>query len=288
MNAAPLSVDHNSDVGHVSAAPRLEHPLTEVVAYLDRRERADLIVTDLHMPEVDGWKLCRLVRSREYGPYNDTPILATSAVFCGEEAQSLTAGLGANALLRAPFTSAELIRCVKDLLTGEIPSIKTRLLLIPFPGKRFRGLANCFRRFGYEVLEEPDPELAVKHLEVWKPAVVIIDHDHDGIVLDKVLKRERQAASFNANLVVDIGPLAGKALLSSLFFENNFVVDLLPLAALPELRRLRLRGNEVADISVLMTLEKLLSVDLRNNPLSEGSLALIEEIAKGNIPRVTF
>jgi len=66
------------------------------------------------------------------------------------------------------------------------------------------------------------------------------------------------------------------------------VVDLLPLAALPELRRLRLRGNEVADISVLMTLEKLLSVDLRNNPLSEDSLALIEEIAKGNIPRITF
>ena len=154
----------------------------EVVAYLDRRERADLIVTDLHMPEVDGWKLCRLVRSREYGPYNDTPVLATSAVFCGEEAQSLTAGLGANALLRAPFTSAELIRCVKDLLTGEIPSIRTRLLLIPFPGKKFRGLANCFRRFGYEVLEESDAELALKHLEVWKPAVVIIDHDHQGRV----------------------------------------------------------------------------------------------------------
>jgi len=174
----------------------------EVVAYLDRRERADLIVTDLHMPEVDGWKLCRLVRSREYGPYNDTPVLATSAVFCGEEAQSLTAGLGANALLRAPFTSAELIRCVKDLLTGEIPSIRTRLLLIPFPGKKFRGLANCFRRFGYEVLEESDAELALKHLEVWKPAVVIIDHDHQGRVLDKVLRRERQEASFNANLVV--------------------------------------------------------------------------------------
>lgn len=174
----------------------------DAVAYLDQGERADLLITDLHMPHVDGWKLCRLIRSREYEEYNDIPILATSAVFCGEEAQSLTASLGANALLRAPFTSAELIRCTRELLTGEIPSIRTKLLMLPSPKKPFRGLASCFKRFGYEVLEEPNAKLALKHLEVWKPAVVIVWHGHGEEVLDGVLNRERTEATFTANLVI--------------------------------------------------------------------------------------
>lgn len=174
----------------------------ELVAYLDRGERADMIITDLHMPTLDGWKLCRLIRSREYRPYNDVPILATSAVFFGEEAQSLTAGLGANALLRAPFTSAELIRCTRELLTGEVPSIKTKLLMLPPPKEQFRGLASCFKRFGYEVLEEPDPRLALKHLEVWKPAVVLVWHGHKEEVMSGVLSRERATSTFTANIVV--------------------------------------------------------------------------------------
>lgn len=175
---------------------------SDVIAYLDRQDRADLIVTDLHMPGIDGWQLCRLLRSRDYADYNDIPILATSAVFCGEEAQNLTAGLGANAFLRAPFTSAELIRCCSELLTGETPLVKTKLLMIPPPSRTFRGLASCFQRFGYKVITERDLEVAFDHLETWNPAVVIVWHGHDRKVLERILSRQRDTVTFTASLVI--------------------------------------------------------------------------------------
>lgn len=175
---------------------------SEVIEYLDQSERADLIITDLHMPQVDGWKLCRLIRSSDYRDYNECPILATSAVFCGEEAVSLAAGVGADAMLRAPFTSAELIRCANQLLGGEVPSIKTNVLIIPPPEKTFRGLAGCFKRFGYEVIEESNPAVAVKHFEVWHPAVVIVWHGHGEDVLEPILSRAKPETQFVANLVM--------------------------------------------------------------------------------------
>jgi len=46
----------------------------------------DLIVTDLYMPGIDGWKLCRLLRSLEFAEFNKIPILVMSATFSGSDA----------------------------------------------------------------------------------------------------------------------------------------------------------------------------------------------------------
>jgi len=45
----------------------------------------DLVITDLHMPVIDGWRFCRLLRSQEFSEYNDTPLLVISATFSGLE-----------------------------------------------------------------------------------------------------------------------------------------------------------------------------------------------------------
>ena len=153
------------------------------------------------MPEIDGWKLCRLIRSREFEPYNDIPILATSAVFAGEEAESLTAGLGANALLAAPFTAAELVGCVNELLHGNAPNICSKVLIMPPPGGSFRGLVSAFRRCGYETLEEP-PEQAGRYLDVSRPDVAIVWEGHPAGSLDKLLQRSWEATSPCVSIVV--------------------------------------------------------------------------------------
>ena len=174
----------------------------DLIGYLGTGDRADLLVTDLHMPGVDGWKLCRLIRSKEYAQYNDTPILATSAIFCGEEAQSLAAGLGANALLPAPFTAAELIRCARELLLGARPSIRTKVLILPEPGKFYRGLASSFSRFGYNVFESDKAEAAIRHLESWKPEVIVAWGGHPQRILDAMFKDYKKGMSYAAIIVV--------------------------------------------------------------------------------------
>lgn len=63
----------------------------------------DLVVVDLHMPVIDGWMFCRLLRSPDFPSFNETPILVVSATFSGTDVEAVTADLGANAFLPAPF-----------------------------------------------------------------------------------------------------------------------------------------------------------------------------------------
>ena len=42
---------------------------------MDPAAPPQLIITDLHMPGIDGWRFCRLLRSKEYAAFNTMPIL---------------------------------------------------------------------------------------------------------------------------------------------------------------------------------------------------------------------
>ena len=63
----------------------------------------DLVVTDLYMPGIDGWRFCHLLRSPEYKMFNQVPIVVVSATFAGAEARAITADLGANAFVTVPL-----------------------------------------------------------------------------------------------------------------------------------------------------------------------------------------
>ena len=58
--------------------------------------RVDLFVLDLHLPEIDGQPLCRLLRSPELSGFNETPILVVSATSPGVDAEGITSDLGAD------------------------------------------------------------------------------------------------------------------------------------------------------------------------------------------------
>jgi two-component system copper resistance phosphate regulon response regulator CusR len=75
----------------------------------------DLLVTDLIMPDVDGWDLIRLLRANR----PRTPILAISAgssAIPQQAALRLGEGLGADVVLAKPVTKAELLATIQRLL----------------------------------------------------------------------------------------------------------------------------------------------------------------------------
>jgi CheY-like chemotaxis protein len=72
------------------------------------RETPDFVLTDLMMPRVDGWELCRRLRSERETA--DTPIIGMSAVEPGD-AQF-------NAFLRKPFELDDLLRILDDLVAA--------------------------------------------------------------------------------------------------------------------------------------------------------------------------
>ncbi len=99
------------------------------LSQMDREGPPDLIVTDLYMPDLDGWRFCRLLRSPEHARLNSVPILVVSATFSGDEAARITADLGANAFLPSPVDGRRYIEQVKKLLQGKTPRNFLRALI---------------------------------------------------------------------------------------------------------------------------------------------------------------
>ena len=85
----------------------------KAVAFLER-DHADLLVTDIVMPEMDGVETVRAVRHLD----PDLPILAISGggSFDPKDYLGLAQAFGATAVLPKPFRPAELVDLVSRLL----------------------------------------------------------------------------------------------------------------------------------------------------------------------------
>ena len=75
----------------------------------------DLFILDLMMPEPDGFKVCRMLRT--FSQFIDTPILIVTALG-DEDSRAVAFGAGADDYLTKPFVIDELGRRVKQLLSG--------------------------------------------------------------------------------------------------------------------------------------------------------------------------
>ncbi len=89
-----------------------------------------LIVTDLYMPKLDGWRFCRLLRSAEYATLNAVPIMVVSATFTGEESHRITESLGANLFMSMPVDGPLFINQAQTLAAGEVSQIRPRALIL--------------------------------------------------------------------------------------------------------------------------------------------------------------
>jgi PAS domain S-box-containing protein len=134
-----------------------------------------LIVTDLYMPGIDGWRFCRLLRSPEYASLNHVPLLVVSATFSGEEPSRLAADLGADAFLAAPLDGSQFIQTVQALLNGEKMARSLRVLVAAGQGT-CDTLVPAFQAHGYQVQAALSHREALAVLEKTSCDVAVLDY----------------------------------------------------------------------------------------------------------------
>ena len=78
-----------------------------------QKEKPDLIIMDLMLPKMDGYKVCGLLKAD--ARYNKIPILIFTAR-AQESDQKLGFEVGANAYLTKPFQDEILLAKIKELL----------------------------------------------------------------------------------------------------------------------------------------------------------------------------
>ncbi len=140
-----------------------------------------LIVTDLYMPGLDGWRFCRLLRSPAYTGLNAVPILVVSATFTGDEPQRITVELGADAFMPAPVDGRRFTDQVQALLKGTVMRQLPRVLIVTDDLKWADRMKHTFAANGYETAIAATVRKAESALagSAWDLAV-LNDHLPDG------------------------------------------------------------------------------------------------------------
>ncbi len=93
---------------------------------LARQEKPDLVVLDVHLPDVDGFEVCR--RLRAHASTADICILQTSATFVSTDRKVQGLDSGADGYLTQPLESVELLATVRAILRARSAEEETRLV----------------------------------------------------------------------------------------------------------------------------------------------------------------
>jgi PAS domain S-box-containing protein len=174
----------------------------EALRHLSQSGAVDVIVTDLYMPGIDGWRFCRLLRSSAYAAFNGIPIIVVSATFTGAEAEELTAQLGADAFLPVPFEPAMLRQLARALLAHTQSKTLTRVLVVAPESSETQALIDAFSAGGYQVAHEVSAAAAERRLRQRAPQIVVIDYDPADRSAVALLEKTSQPGNSMVTLVL--------------------------------------------------------------------------------------
>jgi PAS domain S-box-containing protein len=222
MNPQPIALLVNDDPTQLRlAASILMRDGYEVLAcqdaeaalqQLDRRGGADVVITDLYMPGIDGWRFCRLLRSSAYKAFNTIPILVVSATFSGADAEELTAQLGADGFLSAPYEARALRQMVRDVLGNGKHKSPTRVLIVEPDSAEADLLANTFDQHGYTVTHAADGAAGLRRFRADRPHLVILNYALPDMPGRAVLEAIREPGGTTVTIVVTTDTSAEHAL----------------------------------------------------------------------------
>ena len=148
----------------------------EALDYLAEQPSVQLFVLDIQLPGMDGWKLCRLLRLPALAAYNHTPILMTSAQFCGVDTEAISLDVGANAFLPRPFSADKFLSTIKALLSNLKPQQPQRVLIIEDDPELSRMLQLVFARQGYLTACASTCAEALVRFEQQLPDSIVMDY----------------------------------------------------------------------------------------------------------------
>ena len=167
-----------------------------------------LIVTDLYLPDIDGWRFCRLLRSPEYAAFNHIPILVVSATFAGEEADRITREVGANAFLAMPVQGEAFLRQLDILLSGQQEDKKPHVLILEDMKSVAALLDKTFVDNGYIARTVHTGQEALAALQEQSADAVILDFHLPDISGEEVLRRSQPRMPRTAFIMMTADPNA--------------------------------------------------------------------------------
>ncbi|MCS6274257.1 MAG: response regulator [Opitutus sp.] len=141
------------------------------------RHQPALVITDLYMPDIDGWAFCRMLRSAAYKRFNLTPILVLSGILASEEAAEIASELGATDFSPLPVEAALLRERVRMLIETPPLTPAWKVLLAMAAGPEADAVRAVFGAQGCEVSQVEDIAAVddVLSHEPWEAVICDLD-----------------------------------------------------------------------------------------------------------------
>jgi adenylate cyclase len=165
-HTVPILEDEGYDV-------RSAHDGAEAIA-LARALGPDLVITDVEMPLVDGYGVCKALKADPATAH--VPVLICSSL---GEAADLERGFdaGADDYLVKPVLPEELSTRVRALVLGSLPASRERVLVVDDSPAQRHYVADCLARQGFDVVTADNGKTALERAQAVRPALVVSDYE---------------------------------------------------------------------------------------------------------------
>jgi PAS domain S-box-containing protein len=211
----PLIIVANDDADmlQLTAAQIREYGYTNVITADDgdvaveraRELRPDVVISDVSMPRVDGFQVCRILKSPLFNGSETIPVILTSATYRDVIAEQVARSVKAYAYLEQPHDPATLFRLIELALGKTQPEITDRHLLrylgtiavVDDDPDVVRLLEHILRSDGWRVLVATDGAQAKRLIEETPVQLVLLDYqmpDCNGLELLRWVKQKRPQA----------------------------------------------------------------------------------------------
>ncbi len=167
-----------------------------------RQEKPDMIISDILMPKMDGFQLCRELKKDE--ELKDIPVLFYSATYTNEGSRKLALGIGAVDYIIKPMEPDEFIKIVKKVLDeygkGELKPTEK-----PLEEKVYMKLYNerLIQKLEKKMLDLEKSEKYIRHLNGVLRAIgsvnqlIVRENDRD-VLLQKACDILIEARGYSA------------------------------------------------------------------------------------------
>jgi CheY-like chemotaxis protein/class 3 adenylate cyclase len=172
----------DSPLIHRHTTPILEDDGHDVIAAHDgtsalrlaRERMPDLIITDVEMPGLDGFQVCKALKDDPATAH--IPVLICSTL---GEATDLERGFdaGADDYLVKPVVPEELTTRVRALFVGTMPSSREKILVVDDSPAQRHYVADCLARQGFEILTAENGRLGLERAQAARPHLIISDYE---------------------------------------------------------------------------------------------------------------
>ena len=130
----------------------------------------DLVITDLKMPKMNGWRLLSMLRRRDL----DIPVIIMTG-YVPEEGQKLLTSKEIVGFVTKPIDFQTLSQMVNNVFSPQSPGRKLRVLAIDDTGDTLLLISKHLQQAGFEIKIAQNGHDALKEVDRFKPDLLLLD-----------------------------------------------------------------------------------------------------------------